>query len=569
MARGRRHPRALAPQPLLGSLVALAVAVPGALAAPRTETAPASGPTGRLLVTLKDDSRTRVARSAASAIAAAGARVAGPVVPRLGLVTVKPAVGLTARATAVALRALPQVQTVEVERRHSLRQASTDPALTTPETTPGTPSGTAVQWWAARQNLPAMWALNRGAGATVAIIDTGVDATHPELSSKLAGTLDNDATAGRGPGTTDEVGHGTHVASLACAGADNGVGLAGAGLDCRLLILKSDLSDSSIAASITQAVDRGADAINMSFGTDGSQPAATPIVRAIDDAFARGVVLVAAAADQPVEEQGDPSNVVQPTGTGADITQGKGLSITAANFAGQRAPFAGFGSQISMAAYGAFGGPGPRGIFGAFPRNMTDLERPTLTGAGCNCRTTFNGDNRYAYVQGTSMAAPMVAAVAAVVRDLNPDLSAADTIRILKSTASRAPGTGWNPDLGWGILDGGAAAAAATVVDRRAPISSVKSTARVVRGSSVLLTVRRADRAPFRLVPSGVAKVELWRSANGGRARRLKTLTSTSSYRVPVKRGSRYTFFTLAVDKAGNREQPPARADTSVRSVSG
>ena len=81
------------------------------------------------------------------------------------------------------------------------------------------------------------------------------------------------------PPTGDEDGHGTHVASLACAAGDNGAGIVGAGLDCRLIVIKSDLSDGSIARSIVQAADRGAGAINMSFGTDGSAPAVARVSR--------------------------------------------------------------------------------------------------------------------------------------------------------------------------------------------------------------------------------------------------------------------------------------------------
>ncbi len=554
--------RAWAPARLAQTLAAAVTAVTG----PGTALA-ADPPTGRLLVTLKAPAPGAhlSALSARAAVASRAARIAGPVSPALRLVTVRPAAGVGARTAARALRALPQVASVEVERRHTLRDLPDDPALTTEEPSVGTPPGTVIEWWAARQNLPAMWDITRGGGATVAVIDTGVDANHPELAPKLVGAVDNDSNPDDGPATTDEVGHGTHVASLACAGSGNGAGLAGAGLDCRLLVIKSDLSDSSVATSIVTAVDRGADAINMSFGTDGTQPAASAITRAIDYAVAHGVVLVAAAADEAVQEQGDPSNVLQPTGTGADITQGKGLSVTAAQFAGDRAPFAGFGSQISLAAYGAYGGSsGPRGIFGAFPANQTELERVTLTSAGCRCRTTFRADNRYAYVQGTSMAAPMVTAVAAVVKRLNPDLSALDVVRILKQTASRPAGTGWTPDLGWGILDGGAAAATARTTDRRAPTSSVKTADRVVSGRSVTLTITSADKAPAGCVPSGVRRVELWRATNGGKARRLLSRAGTK-VRVPVKRGSRYRFYTLAVDAAGNREAVPRRADTTVR----
>lgn len=541
-------------------LVTVAALAVGAMPAGASEPT-----TGRLLVTLKPQSGAHAAATARAAVSGAGARVAGPVSPALRLVTVRPVMGTSPRAAAARLRALPQVARVEVEHRHVLRAVPDDPALATEEPAVGVPPGTAIEWWAARQNLPAMWDITRGSNAVVAVIDTGVDGNHPELAPKIIGAIDNDSTFGHGAATVDEVGHGTHVASLACAVSGNGQGLAGAGLDCKLLIIKSDLSDSSIATSITEAVDRGADAINMSFGTDGSQPAASPIVRAIDYAVAHGVVLVAAAADDAVQEQGDPSNVLQPTGTGSDITQGKGLSVTAAEFAGDRAPFAGYGSQISMAAFGSYGGSGgPRGIFGAFPGNQTELEQVSLTSAGCRCRTTFRADNRYAYVQGTSMAAPMVTAVAAVIRRLNPDLGAADIVRVLKQTAARPRGTGWTAELGWGILDGGAAAAAARTLDRRAPASSVRAAARVVRGRSVLLTIKSADTAPTGCVPSGVRRVELWRGTNGAAPRRIAKSVA-AKVRVSVKRGSRYRYFTLAVDGAGNREAPPGRADTTVR----
>lgn len=545
----------------LGLLTALAAVTAGPAAADPT--------TGRLLVVMKPQAAGAPrATAAASTIAAAGARIAGPVDDRLRLITVRPRTGVAPRTAAAALRALPGVASVTVEQRATLRATPNDPALTTPELAAGTPAGTTVEWWAARENLQAMWDVTRGSHATVAVIDTGVDATHPELAPKIVGTIDNDGTVGAGGAGTDQIGHGTHVASLACAAGGDAVSLIGAGYDCRLLIIKSDLSDSSVATSIRQAVDDGADAINMSFGTDGTSPAADIIVSAIDYAVSKGVILVAAAADTTTEEQGDPSNVLQPTGTGADITEGKGLSVTSASFANQRSPFAGFGSQISLAAYGSFAanGGGPRGIFGAFPANATELEQPTLTQSACNCRTSFNGDTRYAYIQGTSMAAPMVSAVAAVVRKLNPDLAASDTIRILKRTASRPAGSGWTADLGWGIVNGGAAVALARVTDRRAPTSSVRTSTRTVRGRSATLRLKSDDTAPTSCVPSGVKKVEVWRATNGGAYRRIAA-TAKSTVRVSVRAGSRYRFYTLAVDKAGNREPVPARADTTIRGL--
>ena len=104
-------------------------------------------------------------------------------------------------AVARALRRRPGVAHVEAERRHELRLVPNDPSLTTPETAPGTPPGTTVQWWVARTGLPAAWDLERGAGATVAVIDTGVDGGHPDLAGKVAQGIDNDPTAGYGPPT--------------------------------------------------------------------------------------------------------------------------------------------------------------------------------------------------------------------------------------------------------------------------------------------------------------------------------------------------------------------------------
>ena len=440
---------------------------------------------------------------------------------------------------------------------------------TSPTTRPSPPrergeSGTVTEWWAARENLPAAWDITRGDGARVAIIDTGVDGAHPELTNKIVATADFDDNLGDGPPTVDEDGHGTHVASLACAQPDNGIGIAGAGLGCNLLIAKSDLTESSVARALIWAADNGAEAINMSFGTDGRFAAAPAIVSALHYADGKGAVLVAAAADDPVLEQGDPANVLQPTDSGSDINQNLGLSITAANGADARASFAGRGTQISMAAYGTYGPGGPNGLLAAFPSQTTNLERgdPARKIAPCRCRTTIGDDTRYAYLPGTSMAAPQVAGVAALMRHLNPDLPPADVVRILKQTATRPANVAWTPELGWGILDAGSALAAARSVDAHAPSSQLQRPK--VTGRSILLRWRGEDDAVAGVVASGVARYELWRSRPGRKARKIAT-TRAHSKRLRGKRGSLYRFFTIAVDNAGNRELPPAKADASVR----
>lgn len=548
------------PRLLLSALACVAAAV---LPAP----ARADALTGRLLVTLRHDGRVHAAAERLDT--ATGARRSGHTVPALGVVTVRPRRrGASLHRLAARLRAQPGVAHVELEHRFALRTAPDDPALTTQEPAAGTPPGTPVEWWAQREGLLQAWDITHGTGATVAVIDTGVDATHPELASKIDATEDLDDDQGTGPATVDESGHGTHVASLACARPDNGIGLVGAGYDCHLLVYKSDLTESSVAQAIMDATARGADAINMSFGTDGSSPVAQAVEEAIHYAYDHGVVLVAAAADdRPTTEQGDPANALQPTGTGPDIGQGLGLSVTAANFADQRATFAGYGTQISLAAYGAYnvGSGGPPGLLGAFPAATTSLERGSLVfgEAPCDCRTTFDGDRRYAYLQGTSMAAPMVAGAAALVKHLNPDLTAADVIRVLKQTARRPAGTGWTPDLGWGILDAGAAVAAARSIDLRPPATRV-TVATSERSTRLTLRVRGGDVAPPGCVASGLDHIDLYRTIDGRRPKRIARGTARVVH-LTVRRGPKYTFYAVGVDRAGNREAVPVRPDVRVR----
>ena len=539
---------AMRPAALLATALALAAFAPLARASERT---------GRLLVSLAPSSPP----------VAFGAARTDLRVPEIGLVALRPRAGESLASLRARLRRDPRVRAVDVERRAVPRAASNDPALVDPETAMGTPPGTPIQWWPQRMGLFDAWDLADGDRSLVAVIDSGVEGAHPEFNGKIRETLDVDATPGAGGPLTDEAGHGTHVASFACAQTDNAIGIAGAGRACGLLIAKTDFSDGSVVQAIIDGVDRGADVIVMSFGTDGGRTPPRAMVDALDYAADRQVVLVAAAADEETEEQGDPANIVQPTGTGPDLSKNLGLSVTAATYYDRKAAFAGRGSQISLAAYGAFErGQGPRGLLGAFPAAETEFERGDLGPPPvppCRCRFEYRGDTRYAYLQGTSMATGIVGGVAALVRDLNPDLRGADVVRLLKETARRPPGTGWSPELGWGIVDGAAALRRAARLDRTAPRSRLRAPRRI-RRRSLTLRWSGADEAPANVISSGIARYEVWRSVDGLRPVKL-TVTPRTSYRLRVRPGRRYAFFTIAVDEAGNREAPPRRADARVR----
>jgi subtilisin family serine protease len=491
-----------------------------------------------------------------------GGRAAGRPVPEIGLVTVRPPAGVSLSAFEALLSRLPGIASVQPEHRYVPRIVPDDPAVTVPDPSSGVP----WQWYLAREGFYAAWNVARGSGALVGVIDTGIDGTHPDLRPRIAVAVDQQAPSGdSGPAETDQVGHGTDVASLACADTDNRLGMAAAGFDCRMVIEKTDFSDSSIAASIVDATNRHVEAINMSFGPSvpSSVPAPASEVRALRYAAAHKVVLVAAAADSPGTEQGDPGNVLQPAGTGRDIAKGLGLDVTAAQYDGSRARFAGSGSEISLAAYGAFrpgAGPnfpcdGPRaGIFGAYPANPTELEQPPASA----CRVDLQGDDRYATIAGTSMAAPQVAAVGAMMRVLNPYASLSDILRTIKRTARRPRHVGWTPNLGWGILDADAAIQAIRRVDRLRPRSRL-SAPRVSRHRSFVLTWTAQDQRRPGLIASGVASFQLYVSVDGSR-RRLIARTTRHRFRFDGLPGHRYAFFLFAVDRAGNRQLHAARA---------
>ncbi len=564
---------------LLGVLVLVAAGANGTATATATpaETGgvgvsglPAPALTGNLLVLLDRAAATSSAVGSIKAVLSRSrADLAGHSVPEIGLLTVRPPAGVPPAALAGALRRLPGVASVEPERRYVPRSIPDDPALTTADPVTGV-----VQWYLAREGFYRAWSITHGAGALVGVIDTGIDATHPDLAAKLAvrPVDQQDPSDDSGPAGTDQVGHGTHVASLACAATDNRLGMAGAGYDCRLVIEKSDFSDSSIASSIVDATKRHVEAINMSFGPSmaTTEPAPAAEVRALDYAAAHKVVLVAAAADYPGSDEGDPANVVQPPGSGPNINAGLGLDVTAADFRGARASFAGFGSEISLAAYGTVTsgglvgpGAGPRpepGVFGAFPGTLTQLE---LSPTPCQCRTSLGADNRYAYLQGTSMAAPQVAATGAMMRVLNPYASLRDVLRLLKQTATRAGG--WSSGLGWGILNAGAALDAIRHLDRLAPVSRLHAPART-RSLTVTLTWSGHDQNRPGLIASGVDHYDVYAVGAGGRPR-LLARTRRHSLRFTGRRGSRYGFYSVAVDRAGNPERRPVRTVTVVGDV--
>ena len=309
--------------------------------------------------------------------------------------------------------------------------------------------GRSQQWALELIRAPQAWAVGRGAGTTIAVVDTGVDLPHEDLASKLLPGRSFVGTA-----VQDENGHGTHVAGIAAAATDNGRGISGVAPDAKILPLRVFDSDdrapySAIAAAVRFAADERSTVINLSLGPElplVANALDTSLADAIDYAWSKGSIVTIAAGNNaiPVSEYGNlPAIVVaavERDDTVATYSTGVG------------------GAMWSMAAPGG----GARG--------------------GVLSTYWFEGkSNSYANAAGTSMATPHVAGAAAVLRGLG--LSPQQTVERLLATAKDLGPSGKDNDYGSGRLDlaaavaglGPAASTATTAPGSRATTTSPAS----------------------------------------------------------------------------------------------
>jgi subtilisin family serine protease len=349
------------------------------------------------------------------------------------------------------------------------------------------------------------------------VIDTGADLGAPDLAAKDPAAYNTRTGTGD---VSDTNGHGTFVASLAAGSVTNGDGIAGTGGDAPLLVVKSGspsgvFSDVDEAAAIMYAVDHGAKVINLSVG--GPTTSSTE-QKAIQYAVRNGALLVAAVGNEfgrgnPVEY---PAALLQPSGS--DGIGGVGLAVTATTTSGQRAGFANTGSWISMAAPG-------ENVFGAVSALSSPLFYP---------RTELPGAKAglYGYGSGTSFAAPQVAGAAALVWAANPSLTSDQVAQILKETASGHGG--WTPELGFGVLDVGAAVARA---QQGVP--------------GVLLSGKRVDRKLTLRWGGPAAAYTLSLSVDNAPARVVLAATTQTTKTIPLAPGHVYAFTVDALDTHG------------------
>jgi subtilisin family serine protease len=277
-----------------------------------------------------------------------------------------------------------------------------------------------------------------GTGVTVAVIDSGIDTTHPDLTGKLVAGYDfynDDAN------TDDDNGHGTHVAGVIAANTNNGKGIAGIAFNAKLLPVKVCGFDGScpsyeIAAGLVFAADKGAKVANLSLG--GTQTSTT-IQGAVQYAISRNVIVVAAAGNcgDGAPGCGAPTDYMYPASYAGVI------SVAAHDIDGIHASFSTYNDRVTVSAPGV-------DIISTVPLEYAtctvDIDPP---GAGLEDVVLADG---YCNFNGTSMAAPQVSGVVALMLSDNVVKTPAAAREALICSAWDAANDGYDNESGYGLV---------------------------------------------------------------------------------------------------------------------
>ncbi len=287
------------------------------------------------------------------------------------------------------------------------------------------------EWHLPRISAPSAWDTTTGSSAvTIAILDSGVDGTHPDLAPMLVpgwNFYDNNSD------TRDVIGHGTVVAGAAAAAGNDGTGVAGVAWGCRLMPLRiadtnCSASASATASALTWAADHGARVANISYSgvtKIASVESAAQYFRSMG-----GVVVASAGNAGTFDATADNPNL---------------LMVSATDLNDVLASWSNTGNNIDLAA------------------------------PGVSILTTVRGGS-YGWAGGTSVSAPIVAGAAALVMSANATLPGAQVGDILKQSADDLGAAGWDPSYGSGRVNAGRAvllAVASTPADSAAPSASI------------------------------------------------------------------------------------------------
>lgn len=356
--------------------------------------------------------------------------------------------GVSEKAVAAQLNHHPHLKFAELDHRVSPDFVANDPYL-------------GSEWHLAKIGTASAWDSSQGAGITVAILDSGVDAAHPDLAGQLVpgwNFYENNSN------TADVYGHGTKVAGAAAAAIHNAVGVAGVAGGAKIMPIRVSGSDgyatwSGLTSGIAYAADHGARVANASFlGVSSS----ASVQNAAQYMKSKGGLVTVSGGNTGVLESYTKTTSMIPVAA----TDGNDV----------RTSWSSYGDYIALAAPGA-------GIW-----------------------TTTNGGG-YGAVSGTSFSSPVTAGVIALMMAANPTLPSTQVESLLFATAVDLGPAGRDAYYGYGRVDAAAAVSAAlaatSTADTQAPSVSVTSPA---GGSSVSgwvpVDVAASDNV-------GVSRVEL------------------------------------------------------------
>jgi thermitase len=281
-----------------------------------------------------------------------------------------------------------------------------------------------LEYHIAKCNVSTAWDTTTGSGITIAIADTGVDLTHPDLAAHYK--ADGKNFGDNNSNVQDFYGHGTAVAGTAAAIGNNGIGVVGVAYSASILPIKISLGttdsafDSAIISGIEYAADQGAKVVNVSFGGACGTCASDSWEDAAKYMRSKGGLVTVAAGNSTC----DLTCAAHP-----------GMVIVAAtNSSDAAASFSNFGSAVDVSAPG---------------EGIVTTICPACTGIG---------GGQYGSVNGTSFAAPLTAGVLGLIYAIDPNFTADQAAQILYDSADDI---GLGPTYGHGRVNAGRALALA------------------------------------------------------------------------------------------------------------
>jgi len=257
------------------------------------------------------------------------------------------------------------------------------------------------------------WDTNQGKQTVkIAIVDTGVDLEHPDLKAKLLNGY-NALEQGKPP--KDDSRHGTHVAGIAAAIGNNGVGVSGLAVNCSIIPVRALGSNGgtleTVSDGLVWAANNGADVVNMSLG---SYTENKTLEEAVKYALSKNVVLVATMGNNSMEKKRYPAAYPGMIAVGATDKNDKIAS------------YSNFGPWMTVSAPGT-------DIFSTLP--------------------TYMSPNGYGKMSGTSMAAPLVTGLAGLIRSQQNGLNPAGVAKVLQDTADDLGDQGYDKYYGAGRIN--------------------------------------------------------------------------------------------------------------------